>query len=196
MPTKALADAIAAEWQGQKKFMANKMPLTQLAYTAIDRIAGREKEIVETLLVYVDTDTLSYRATGSEALAKAQNEQWNPVLAWAKKNFGATWEVTSGVMPIEQPRALHDAIEKRLEKLDAMELSACCMLASGFSSLALMLAVLDKHIDAAAAFKLSRLEEESQAEAWGRDSEADARAARLQSEILTAEQFLRLLTGG
>lgn len=193
VPTQALADAIAAEWKGQAKYNAARMPLTSLAYTAIDRIAPRKNEIIDVLLAYVDTDTLSYRATGSEKLARQQNEQWNPILDWAKQTYGATWNVTSGVMPLDQPGALHEALAKRLKELTPMQLAACSMLASGFSSLVLMLAVLDKHLAAEKAFALSRLEEESQAEAWGRDEEADARAARLKAEILSTAQFLGLL---
>ena len=36
------------------------MPLTALAYTAIDRIAGQPSAIVDALLVYIDTDTLKF----------------------------------------------------------------------------------------------------------------------------------------
>ena len=39
LPTKTLEAAIEGEWDGQKKFVSAKMPLTALAYTAIDRIA-------------------------------------------------------------------------------------------------------------------------------------------------------------
>lgn len=195
VPTKALADAIAAEWKTNTKYNPHKMPLTSLAFTAIDRIADQKEAIVEVLLAYVDTDTLSYRATGSEKLAKQQDELWGPILGWAKKVYGVTWEVTSGVMPIDQSGDLHKAVSKRLMSLTPMQLAACSMLASGFSSLVLMLAVLEKHINAEKAFTLSRLEEESQAEAWGRDEEADQRAARLQAEILATAQFLGLLEG-
>ena len=193
VPTKALADAISAEWKAHGKYVPGKMPLTSLAYTAIDQIAQQKPLIVESLMVYIDTDALSYRATSSEKLATQQLEQWNPVLKWVGDLLGAKWEVTSGVMPIDQSPALYKAMEKRLKALDAMPLAACCMFASGFSSLALMLATLEKHVDAAEAFRLSRLEEESQAETWGRDAEADSRAARLKEEILSAAEFLRLL---
>jgi chaperone required for assembly of F1-ATPase len=193
VPTKALADAIAAEWVEAGKYSPAKTPLTTLAYTAIDRIDGQKDLIVETLLVYVETDTLSYRASASETLANQQNTQWGPILDWAKKTYGTTWEVTSGVMPVDQPPELFTALEKRLSQFDAMQLAAACVLASSFSSLALMMAVMENHIDAAEGFRLSRLEEESQAQTWGRDMEAEARAARLKEEILTAVQFLGLL---
>jgi chaperone required for assembly of F1-ATPase len=193
VPTQALADAIASEWQAHGKYVPNKMILTSLAYTAIDQIEHQTPLIIETLMVYIDTDALSYRATSSEKLATQQLEQWAPVLDRLAKLLGTGWEVTSGVMPIDQSPALYKAVEQQLKALDAMHLSACCLLASGLSSLALMLSVLKKHMDAAEAFRLSRLEEESQAETWGRDSEADARARKLQEEIVAAGQFLHLL---
>lgn len=194
VPSQALADAIHAEWRESKgRFSASVMPLTSLAYTAIDRIEGQKDAIIEVLLAYVDTDTLSYRSGGSDKLAQSQNKQWNPILDWARKTLGATWNVTSGVMPLDQPEDLRGAVARRLSALDSMQLSACCLLASGFSSLALMLAVVEGHIDAEEGFRLSRLEEDSQAEAWGVDDEAAARAQRLKGEILAAARFLRLL---
>jgi len=193
VPAKALAEAISAEWQANGKYNAGKMPLTALAYTAIDRIGSQKDAIVEVLMVYIDTDTLSYRAGASEKLAKQQKELWGPILDWAGQTLGVTWAVTSGVMPLDQSPALHKAIEKYLGSLSAMQLSATCVLSSGFSSLVLALAVLEDHLSAEEAFHLSRLEEESQAEAWGRDKEADVRAERLKSEILDAERFLDLL---
>ena len=60
-------------------------------------------------------------------------------------------------------------------------------------ALALALAVLETHVDAAEAFRLSRLEEESQAEAWGRDADSDGRAARLKGGIMAAARLLGLL---
>lgn len=193
VPSKALADAIILEWKAQGKYVPGKMPLTSLAYTAIDQIAQQKPLIIESLLTYVDTDALSYRATSSEQLATQQLEQWTPLLKKVGTLLGAHWEVTSGVMPVDQSASLHKAIETWLSALDPMPLAAACVLSSGLSSLALTIAVAEKHIDANEAFRLSRLEEESQAERWGRDSEADARAQKLKEEIIAAGEFLRLL---
>ncbi len=199
VPTKALADAIAEEWALANPLPVSrhpspgKMPLTSLAYTAIDRIAGQQDAIAEVLLAYVDTDTLSYRSSGSQTLAKTQGEQWDPIVSWMSKTFGAIWQITTGIMPLEQPAAMHEAIAAHLRKQDHFRLSALCVLASLFSSLALALAVLEKRANAKDAFALSRLEEESQAQAWGRDAQADARARKMQEEIMAAAHFLRLL---
>ena len=74
-------------------------------------------------------------------------------------------------MPVEQPAALHENLGRYLRSLSAWQLSAFCVLASIYSSLVLALAVIEKHIDAKKAYQLSRLEEEAQAEQWGRDGD-------------------------
>jgi len=192
VPTNALAEAIATEWQANAKYNPAKMPLTSLAYTAIDRIGSQKEAIVEVLMVYIDTDTLSYRAS-SEKLAKQQEDQWDPVLEWASSFLGAAWESTTGVMPLTQSQELHKTIEKYLLSLSPMHLAAACILSSGFSSLVLAFAVLENHLSAEDAFLLSRLEEEFQAETWGRDAETDARMEKMADEILGAARFLDLL---
>jgi chaperone required for assembly of F1-ATPase len=190
--SKALADAIQAEWQGQQKFISQKMPLTSLAYTAIDKVAGQEGNIIEVMLAYIDTDTLCYRASSPPVLARQQKE-WDPVVAWASKEFGATWHVTTGIMPLEQPETLVASVKKYLASLDAATLSTGMVIASIYSSLILALAVLKKHSNAEDAFTLSRMEEDTQAEQWGRDPEAEKRAEHMKAEISSAGRFLRLL---
>ena len=193
LPTQALAEAMAEEWRAHGKFAAGKMPLTTLAQTAIDRIENQRELIVESLLTYVDTDALVYRSSSSTALLKKQEAQWNPVLEWTAQKLGAKWETTTGVMPVDQTEALHKAIRNYLGNLDTMRLSAACMLAASFSSVALAIAVTEQNLTAEKAFQLSRLEEEQQAETWGRDFEADKRAAKMQEEIIAAGRFLDLL---
>ena len=192
LPTAALQKAVEDEWASHKKFSPSAMPLTALAYTAIDQMEGKREHIVEVLMAYIDTDTLSYRSA-SQKLLEQQKKEWDPILAWAGGKFSALWKTTTGVMPLSQPEALHEAVAEYLGSLDAMRLSAACVLASGFSSLVLAMAVLEKQLSAERAFALSRLEEESQALAWGRDEEADERMRRLQAEIVETGRFLRLL---
>ncbi len=192
-PNSILAEKVSLEWQAGKKYSPSSMPLTALAYTAIDKIADRKNEIIEVLMVYVDSDTLTYRATGSEALAKLQEEKWGEVLQWAGARFDVAWQVTSGVMPVEQSPVLHKAIERYLQTLDEWKLAAFCVLSSGFSSIVLAIAVCEEYLSAGDAFIISRLEEEAQAEQWGRDDEAEMRAANMKKEIIDAERFLHLL---
>lgn len=193
-PVKALTEAICWEWQSNDRFDSTRMPLTSLVYTALDRIAGQEEAIIEALLVYVETDTLSYRDSGENALlARKQKEHWDPVLAWLEQHLGVAMATNSGIMPMDQPKQLVAAFKKELEKLDIMQLSATSVLSACCSSVILALAVVCGHMDGQKAFELSQLEEEVQAQVWGHDAQADERALRLKNEIVAASRFLRLL---
>lgn len=194
LPTRALAEAVQGEWQRHGRFAAGKMPLTTLSQTAIDRIEAQRELIVESLLVYVDTDALAYRSSSSDTLLDRQKKEWDPVLARLSERLGHAWQVTQGVMPIDQSEALHTAIRQYLERMDSMRMAAACMLSATLSSVALAIAVLERFISAEQAFALSRLEEEVQAEAWGRDPEAESRAQRIKQEIVDTGYFLDLLS--
>lgn len=192
LPSDALKKAIEQEWLGQAKFMSAKMPLTSLAFTTIDRIAPQREAIIEALLVYADTDTLCYRAP-EEELAARQKAQWDIVLGWSSLLLGAKWSVVEGIMPLDQPEKIHTALRGYLEKKTDEELAAFSVLAGGFSSLVLAMAVVEKHISVGDAYELSRLEENYSAEKWGRDQEASERALRIKEEMLAAGRFLKLL---
>ena len=60
-------------------------------------------------------------------------------------------------------------------------------------SLTLGLAVLGGRLAPAEAFDLSRIDEEFQAENWGRDEDADKAAAGRKQAMLNAERLLALL---
>lgn len=192
LPTEALKNAIMQEWEGQPKFVSAKMPLTSLAYTAIDRIAPQMEAVVEALLVYADTDTLCYRAPEAEIAAR-QKTQWDVVVGWSSLLLGTKWSVVEGIMPLDQPPKIHEALHAYLVKKNAFELAAFSVLAGGFSSLVLAQAVIEKHLSAAEAYELSRLEENYSAEKWGRDDEAETRSGRIKEEMLAAGRFLKFL---
>lgn len=188
----ALNQAIRKEWEQYETFSPSAMPMTSLAFTAIDQVEGNRGNMVEVLMSYIDTDTLCYRSEKPEMLEQ-QKRQWDPMLAWAGDRYSALWKTTTGIMPLEQAPALHDAIREQLMTLDSMRLTACGMLASGYSSLVLALAVMEKKLSAEAAFRLSRLEEDMQAKKWGMDEEANERKQRMQAEIMEISRFLGLL---
>ena len=63
VPTRALADEIAAEWDAQvEKIDPGTMPFTRMANAAIDKVRKQKTEVSELLLEYGDSDLLCYRA--------------------------------------------------------------------------------------------------------------------------------------
>ena len=70
-PSKALAEAIMAEWAAQgEEILPDSMPLTQILNTKIDRVSEQRDVMSKTLLNYLDTDLLCYRANEPEELIK------------------------------------------------------------------------------------------------------------------------------
>lgn len=79
VPTRALADAVAAEWQAQgEKVDPRTMPLTQFVATALDRVSVERQRIVNDLAAFAETDLLCHRAADSEHLATRQEQEWQP----------------------------------------------------------------------------------------------------------------------
>ena len=197
VPSKALADAIAAEWDAQTdQIDPNTMPLTRAANSAVEKVAPQFEAVADMLADYGGTDLLSYRAAHPQPLAERQAESWDPLLDWAASALGARLAVTQGVIPVAQDEAALSALRQRLAAMTPWELTALHDLVTLPGSLILGLAVFDGRLSADEAHALSRLDEEHQAEAWGRDDEADAAAADRLAALQASARLLDLVRQG
>ena len=193
LPTEALARAVAEEWRAQgDEIVPSAMPLTKLANTALDGIAQRRDEVIAEIAGFARHDHLCYRTDAPAELVRRQNEAWDPLLDWAAERYGAPLVTVAGVTSVAQPEASLAALRKAVEALDDFTLAGLHVAASIAGSLVLGLAVVDKRLSAADAFALSQIDERFQAEKWGLDSEAEARARRLAAELDVAAQFVDL----
>lgn len=196
LPTRALADAIAAEWDAQEgEIRPQTMPMTQLASTAIDRVMPRRDAVIAEIASYAETDLLCYRADGPTGLAAREATQWQPVLDWATNAFDAPLTVTEGVMPVRQPPGAVAALRAAVADCDDFALAALYTLTMVSGSLVLALAVRDSEMEPETACEASHIDEEWQASEWGRDLAAESRRQRARAEILSAAAFLALLQG-
>src|SRR5262245_8914013 len=63
VPTQALAEAIAAEWEAQREHIdPATMPLTKLVNSGLDGVRGREAAVRADIVKYSATDLVCYRA--------------------------------------------------------------------------------------------------------------------------------------
>ena len=193
-PSRALAEAIAAEWDAQQQRIETAtMPLFKLLSTAIDRVGPRRDEVVAASLKYAETDMLCYRTDQPAELAARQTDQWDPLLAWAREGLGADLRVTSGILPIGQPVKTLNAFRATLEELDETALTGVSQAAAVMGSLVLGLALERKRIGPDEAADLALLDELFQVERWGEDAEAKVRRDRIRAEIADAARFLDLI---
>lgn len=174
-----LADAIAAEWEGQgEEIDPNTMPATRLANTAIDGVAPRRTEVRAEVLAYAGTDLLCYRAGEPEGLVARQRAAWDPILAWAESRYGVRFVLAEGVMHVAQPEATLAAIAAALEKIDAPFALAGLHVATTLTGSALIaLALAEGAIDVETAWAAAHVDEDWNIFKWGEDAEATRRRA-------------------
>lgn len=166
--TKALAVAIAMEWDAQTDHVAPfTMPLTQLSATALDHMWEREtRELhVETLLKHFRTDVVRVRSM-DEAVAKRQVETHAPILKWAEKEFGEV-EVSDSIFGPETSDKTLEVLRKRLNAMCPWELTCAFALSAATKSLLIGLKTLRGELSVDEAIAAARVEEETQIEEWG-----------------------------
>lgn len=197
VPTRALADALAAEWatQGEEIDPASFV-LRDIADYAIDVVTNERAETKRSLMRYAETDTLCYRAQEGEALHRRQIAVWEPMLRAAEARWDVRFERVSGILHRAQPVETLARFEKALEAQDDFALAALKTLASLSASLVVGLAGLSPEADPEALWQAANLEEDYQAELWGKDAEAEARRAQRFRDFAGAMRFAALARDG
>jgi chaperone required for assembly of F1-ATPase len=196
VPTAALAEGIAVEWDRQGEVVDPlTMPLTRAANATLDKVVPHQAEVAAGLAGFGETDLLCYRATSPQGLVARQAEVWDPMLDWAADRLGARLRVTSGVIPVEQPSEALDALRAHVAALSPWRLTGLSEVASLSGSLVLGLAVLEGR-DAADMWERSRIDEDWQITQWGEDEEEAERVAIKRQEFLQARRWLDLLARG
>jgi chaperone required for assembly of F1-ATPase len=193
LPTRALAEAIAAEWAGQgETVIATTMPLLRLSNTVIDGVAANRDEVITAILRFGENDLLCYRAHQPPDLIARQAEGWDPLLDWARQRLSVNMRVVDGITHADQSPDAIEALREAMRGYDAFTLGGLHVVASITGSLVLGLAVVEGHISGARAFELSRIDESYQAEKWGADSEAVKRATALAHELDKSVELVSL----
>ena len=193
VPTEALAQAIAAEWDAQQgEIKPDTMPYTRTANSAIDKVAVQFDDVATMLSAYGGSDHLCYRATGPEPLVARQAAAWDPLLAWAAQSLDLHLTVTAGIMHVAQPEAALARATALVAALNPFQLAAFHDLVALSGSLVLALAVIHGRLDPDTAWRLSRIDEDWQIEEWGEDEEAAELTAVKQAAFLQAARFYGL----
>lgn len=193
VPTEAMAQAIAAEWDAQAGEVAPAtMPVTRAANSAVDKVTPQFDGVAAMLADYGGTDLLCYRAEGPEPLVARQAAAWDPLLDWAAREFGAPLTVGRGVVPVAQPAGSLERLAAAVRAHDAFRLTALHDLVAISGSLVIGLAVARGRLSAAEGWAASRIDETWQAELWGADAEAAEAETVKRAAMAEAARFLAL----
>ena len=197
VPTRAMALAVAAEWEAQEDVVnPNLMPFTRSANAAIDKVAVQHSEVADMLAAYGDADLLCYRAQEPEALVRRQSEQWDPVLDWAAQRLNARLEPRSGVMHLPQDAQALEVLRLKTHGFSIFELTAFHDLVSLSGSLILGFVATYDYAPIEKLWETSRLDEIWQEEQWGVDEEAQADAMIKRTSFLHAKRFFEMAAEG
>jgi len=194
LPTQELAKAVASEWdiEGEELDPA-AFPLRDMADYAIDIVAKTQAEVAENLLCFADTDTLVYRADPDEALYANQRDVWEPILTAFEAREGVSFKRISGIMHTPQDDALMATLKARILALDPFTLAALEAMTNLAASLTIGLSALEPDADKDGLWRAASLEEEWQADQWGREEEAEERRAKRASDFVRAHDFARMV---
>jgi len=193
VPTRALADAMGAEWAGQgEEIDPARFVLRDLADYAIDVVAPARAQAIAEIVPYAETDTLCYRAEEGEPLHRRQVEVWEPLLTAAEQRWDIHFERVSGIIHRPQPPATLARLHAALAVESDFSLAALRNLASLAASLVIALAAVAPGAEAEALWDVANLEEDWQAELWGKDAEAEARREKRFASFAAAMRFAEL----
>jgi chaperone required for assembly of F1-ATPase len=196
VPTRALAEAIAAEWGAvpdKADINVSHLPLTRLAATGLDRVTSQRARVIEDTAKYAGSDMLCYRASEPETLVKRQQAIWQPLLDWADARYGARLVIVEGLAFVEQPAVAVARLGEAVATHSDLGLSALYNLTHISGSLIVALAVAEGHLAAADAFAAAQLDELYQVERWGEDPIATKRHEGIRHDIEAGARFLALL---
>lgn len=192
-PTRALAQALAAEWQAQDEAIdPARMPLTRLANSIIDGVTEAREPVREEVAKFLASDLLFYRADGPEGLIEHQAQAWDPVVQWAASALGARFIMVEGVVFAAQPQKALDAAARAIPaspwRLGAVY-SATTLMGSALLALALAHGALSPD----AAWRAAHVDEDWQMQQWGADSLAMERRQHRHAELTAAATVLELV---
>lgn len=191
-----LAQALAAEWEAQGSELDPKtLPLRDMVDYALDIVSADPAGVVDKVLSYGDTDTLLYRADPDEPLHARQQAVWEPVVAAFEGRHGVTMTRVSGVMHRDQDPQSLETLRATLNRFDPLALAGVEVMASLAASLIVALSAIHTDADPLELWAAASLEENWQADLWGRDAEAEDRRAKRQAAFLKAHEMTVLSLG-
>jgi chaperone required for assembly of F1-ATPase len=190
-PTRALAEALAAEWEAQRDVIdPAKMPLTRLANSIIDGVSERLAPVADEIARYLRSDLVCYRAGSPRGLVERQARQWDPIVEWARDVLGARLLLAEGVVHVTQPEAALTAAGAAIPR-DPWRLGALHSVTTLTGSALLALALAQGRITADEAWAAAHVDEDWNMEQWGRDELALERRAYRQAELQAAATVLQ-----
>jgi len=200
-PSRLLSYAVAAEWDMQHKYITpHMMPLMSICCTTLDSVPVKRNHAISTILGYILTDTLCYRAkrTTAKRLYDLQLEYHQPVVEWFQSRFNCKINIVEDgrLEEAKQPDILFQRVRWHLNEMSDWELAAIYHQTENAKSFILALALTENIIDLNWAMTASRAEESFQISQFGLvEGEHDVLDADIRVKLGASVFFGRLVYG-
>jgi chaperone required for assembly of F1-ATPase len=196
LDSKALADAIAAEWNAQgDDVILSSMPIAQLVNTMIDKSDGDDRRVMNDEIVkYTGSDLVCYLATHPEDLVARHRALWLPLVEWMNDTLGVRLETVQGMKYHHQPDASLKRMAEIVAGLDAPSFTVVQAAMGVTGSAVMAFAILYGRLTAADAFAAAMVDEIYQIEKWGDDFLAQKKLDHVRAELETIARFRDLVS--
>lgn len=163
-----LAQAVANEWLAQKDVInLSQMHINGLCNTSIDNPGNADKQkLTNSILSFLETDTVLYYGEEPPELLKTQMEKWSPIILWFRERFGVQVEPTTD---FKAPVSESDLkiMERHLMSYNWNALNGLAFGVDALKSIILALACIERRVTVSEAVSLARLELLVQTGHWG-----------------------------
>jgi chaperone required for assembly of F1-ATPase len=196
LPNHNAAQLVACEFNAQEtEINPAIMPITRLVNTALDGVINEMSAVRAEILRFCGNDLISYRADSPHALILRQTQGWDKYLTWLSDTHQISLITTTGMMHVEQDKAMLDRFDRLFEPFnDCFSLSCLNTMTSILGSAVLAVALVLEFVSLDQAWKDSNIDEDWTIEKWGCDEEAQKRRMNLWAELEAAYKLLRAVS--
>ena len=144
----------------------------QLLFFSNDIDDNKKKNISESILNFIDTDTVCFRDKDKPELLKLQKKRWDNYLYFCKKHFYLDFHINYSIFLRKQKTNIHTKVKEILNKMTNYHLTTFYFLVKTTNSIIISLNILFNDTEADLAWEDSNLEYEYNKSVWGEDSES------------------------
>ena len=154
------------------EFLKKNSNFMQLLFFSNHIDYNKKITISETILNFIDTDTVCFRDKGKLELLELQKKRWDNYLYFCSKHFYLNFHINYSIFLKRQKIDTHSKIKKIMNKMTNYHLTIFYFLVKTTNSIIISLNILFNDTDAGLAWKDSNLEYEYNKNVWGEDSES------------------------
>ena len=173
---KILIPTVKSQIQFIKKinseFLKKNSNFMQLLFFSNDIDDNKKKYISESILNFIDTDTLCFRDKDKPELLELQKNRWDNYLFFCNKHFCLDFHINYSIFLKKQRKNIYSKIKKILNKMTNYHLTTFYFLVKTTNSIIISLNILFNDIEEGLVWKDSNLEYEYNKSVWGEDNES------------------------